>query len=173
MGNLRRWLAVALLLALAACGRSQSPQQLAAAGQIDQNAPIKVSETIAVAAPPAKVWSILSNIADWPLWQSDITGTAVDGVPAAGVLFSWNTAGMSIHSQIQLFKPDSAIAWTGEIVNFHAIHVWTLTPTADGGTVVTTQESMTGWFISFFYSSADLRQADERWLQALKVAAEH
>jgi hypothetical protein len=32
---------------------------------------------------------------------------------------------------------------------------------------------MSGWFISFFYSSADLLQTNQRWLTALKVASEH
>jgi len=58
-------------------------------------------------------------------------------------------------------------------VNFHAIHVWTLTALPDGGTLVSERESLTGWFISFFYSSAELQQVDQRWLTALKVAAEH
>jgi uncharacterized protein YndB with AHSA1/START domain len=170
---MRRFGILAVLLALAACGRSETPGQMAAQGQIDENAPIKVALQISIAAPPAKVWGILSNIGAWPTWQSDITNTAVDGVPGDGVLFSWTAQGTSVHSRIQLFQPDRALAWTGTVVNFHAIHVWTLTALPGGGTLVSERESLTGWFISLFYSSAELQQVDQRWLTALKVAAEH
>jgi len=169
----RRWAALAFCLGLAACGHSETPQQLAAQGQIDQNAPIKCSVQITINAPPAKIWALLTDISLWPTWQSDITQTAVDGTPADGVLFSWDTGGASIHSQIQLFSPDKQLAWTGTVVNFHAIHVWTLTPLPNGATEVTETESMSGWFISLFYSSDQLLQSDQRWLTALKVAAEH
>ncbi len=169
----RFWAIAGLCLLLAGCGHTANLQDLAAHGRIQPNAPISCNTQIVINAPPAKVWSLLADIQDWPNWQSDISQTAVNGVPAAGTLFSWTTAGTSIHAQIQLFVPNQTIAWTGQVLNFHAIHVWTLTPLPNGATEVTINESMSGWFISFFYSSADLLQTNQRWLTALKVASEH
>jgi hypothetical protein len=74
---------------------------------------------------------------------------------------------------LQLLKPDAQIGWTGTVVNFHAIHIWTLTALPDGTTRVQVDESLRGWFITFFYSSAQLAASDQRWLQFLKAAAEH
>jgi len=170
---MRNWVFVFALLALVSCGKRESPQELAAHVQIQANAPIKCTVQITINAPPAKVWGILSDIADWPKWQSDITQTALGSPAGPGALFSWTSGGTSVHSAIQLFQPDQSIAWTGRVLNFHAIHVWTLAPLPDGGTLVTTTESMNGWLITFFYSSAELLQSDQRWLNALKVAAEH
>ena len=92
--------------------------------------------------------------------------------PGLGVRFEWSTGAGEIHSRLALFEPPEKMAWTGRLLIFHAIHVWTLTPLAGGQTLVQTRESMSGWPIGLFYSSTDLRATDQRWLVDLKKQAE-
>ena len=89
-----------------------------------------------------------------------------------GTQFRWTTPGGTIHSRIVLFKPGHRLAWIGHMLIFRAIHVWTLASLPNGDTEVTTTETLSGWPIALFYSSDDLRQADQRWLDALRQEAE-
>jgi len=50
--------------------------------------------------------------------------------------------------------------------------VWELKATADGGTLVTVKESMTGPLMTWLYSSDKLAASETIWLTALKQAAE-
>ena len=143
----------------------------AAAGQIQPNAQLSDTEQVTIAAPPAKVWAVLSNIQAWPQLDPNITQVAV-GAVQSGAPFSWETAGMTIQSTIRAFTPGQMLAWNGHVLNYHAIHVWRLAPSADGGTVVTLQQSISGFMIGYLYSGAQMQQANRVWLGDLKAAAE-
>ena len=167
-----RALQVTLLLAgLAACGR-QDDASLAARGEVDPDAPVRTSLSIAIKAPAALVWTVLSGIDQWPSWQPDIQKTSVVGPPETGVAFRWTTPGGTIRSRIELFEPGRRLSWIGHIMVFHAIHVWTLESLPNGNTKLSTSETLSGWPITLFYTSDDLRQADQRWLDALRREVE-
>lgn len=169
----RAIVAFSLLLALAGCHGPNPARQaaLAAAGQIDTSAPLQTTQQITINAPPARVWQVLSNISAWPGWAPAITATNV-GREDVGDNFYWTTGGMTINSVIQAMTPDQMLSWTGHVLNFHAIHVWVLSPQPDGGTIVTVRESVSGFMIGYFYSNAQLQHDDANWLSALKKAAE-
>jgi uncharacterized protein YndB with AHSA1/START domain len=164
---------LASCLALAGCGGGvASLDELAAAGQIQADAPLQVNARIEINAPPARVWAVLTNIQNWPAWDPSITMTIASPDVGDGSLFAWATTGMIIHSTVRRFVPDQQLAWTGNVLNFHAIHVWTLTPGPHGTTDVSVQESISGFMIGFFYARDDLQQGDANWLAGLKTAAE-
>lgn len=156
---------------LSGCGRQQDAA-LAASGEVDPAAPVRTHVEVAIKAPPSLVWAVLGDISQWPSWQPDIEKTAVTGPVGPGTAFDWTTAGGTIHSRIALFEPERRLAWTGHFLIFRAIHVWTLTRRPDGGTEVSTTETLSGWPITLFYSPDDLRQADLRWLDALRREVE-
>ena len=160
-----------LLVSLAGCGR-QDDVSRASHGSIDRHAPVQTTVQITIRASPVVVWKALSDIAHWPAWQPDIQTTTIAAPAAAGVPFDWTTSGATIHSQIALYEPEHRLSWTGHLLIFRAIHVWELASLPNGQTSVTTTESLSGWPIGWFYSSSDLRQADQRWLTALKREAE-
>ncbi len=160
-----------LTLFLAGCSQSTN-QSLARQGAINQNAPVKADTQIIINAPPNRVWTILTSIQNWPKWQPDITSAAIAQQPAVGVPFEWSTGAGTIHSRIARYEPQQTIAWTGRLLIFHAIHIWTITALPNGETKVETRESMSGWPITWLYSSASLLQADQRWLADLKKQAE-
>ena len=85
----------------------------------------------------------------------------------------WTTSGGTIRSRIVLDEPEHRLVWIGHMLIFRAIHLWELAASGDGETTVTTTESLSGWPIGWFYSSNELREADQRWLTALKREAEH
>jgi uncharacterized protein YndB with AHSA1/START domain len=170
---LLRPLAIVLLLGLAGCHHhSASMDGLAAAGQVQPNAPLQVQLQISIKAPPAKIWALLSDAQGWPGWNDHITQVAAPAGLAGGSVFSWTMGGMSIQSTVHRFVPLESLAWTGHVLNFHAIHVWDLALQPDGSTVVTVRESISGFLIAWFYSRRDLRDDDQLWLNDLKAAAE-
>src|SRR5208283_5485982 len=61
-----------------------SDDELARNGKIREDAPVKASVQIVIHAPVEKVWSLLTDIAGWPKWQSDISTAEITGPLQAG-----------------------------------------------------------------------------------------
>lgn len=162
-----------LLLSLSACGTADQRQSgLAAQGKTDPGAPLQTTQQIIINAPANKIWALLANPQAWPGWNSMIAQTSAPSTLQNGSLFSYDTDGMSIHAAVRRFIPSQALAWTGDVLNFHAIQTWTLTPRPGGATLVATSESVNGFMISFFFSRAQMERDDQSWLEKLKAAAE-
>ena len=161
-----------IILALIFLGASISDDELARSGQICENAPVKASLEITIHAPVEKVWLLLTDVANWPKWQPDISATRMAGPLESGTAFSWTTGGTRIESRITLVQPYEQFAWTGRVHWVKAIHVWRLRRLSDDQTLVKTEESMDGFLLTLFYSSKKLEQTDQRWLDRLKLAAE-
>jgi uncharacterized protein YceK len=169
----RRFSLLCLLLSLSGCGTSSVRQSdLAAQGKTDTTAPLQTTQQISINAPADKIWGLLVNPQAWPGWNPIITQTSAPYSLQNGSLFSYNADNMSIHAAVREFIPSQALAWTGDVLNFHAIQTWTLTPQPGGATLVTTSESVNGFLISLFFSQARLERDDHTWLKNLKAAAE-
>ena len=159
---------------LAGCGPSmQTLDTLASSGRIDPVAPVHAEVHIDIAASPAKVWALLVNAPAWPKWDNDITRISMSQLLAPGQHFTWSAGSSTVHSQVQLFRPQQRLSWTGTAYTAKAIHVWTLTPEPNGSTRVSIDESMDGPLMAALFSSQKLAEADSAWLAALKKAAEH
>jgi len=169
---------VMILLTLAmstnsnAQGAIDRAEALADNGQIDERAAVKASSEILIAAPTEKVWNLLVGIDEWPNWQPNITAAKIAGPLKRGTEFKWTMGRAKIASRLALVKPDEELAWTGTALHTTAIHVWQLRAVRDGGTLVSTKESMNGFMLKLFYSSKDLEKSQRAWLDALKRAAE-
>ncbi|MDD2795476.1 SRPBCC domain-containing protein [Acidocella sp.] len=162
-----------LLLCLSACGPADLRQsRLAAQGKTDTSAPLQTTQQISINAPADKIWALLANPQAWPSWNSITPQTSAPSILQPGSLFSYNADGMSIHAAVREFIPSQALAWTGDVLNFHAIQTWTLTPQPGGVTLVSTSESVSGFLIGLFFSQARLESDDRTWLKNLKAAAE-
>jgi hypothetical protein len=171
---MRRWLIIVpVLLALAGCHKKgPSLDELAAQGQILTTAPVQFSGQITINATPDRVYGLLIDLPDWPNWQRDITNVVVNPPIQTGTTFGWVSGGYGVQSTIDRAVPNQSLAWTGKLVNFHIIQLFNLTPGPNGTTIVTMQESLSGFLVKYFYSSAELAQSDERWFSYLKSAAE-
>jgi uncharacterized protein YndB with AHSA1/START domain len=96
-----------------------------------------------VDAPPERVFDLLADPAAWPHWQPAVSEVSVAGPLAVGAVFRWRS-GVRITSTVSNLERGRAIAWTGCAIGTRAIHTWLLEP-VDGGTLVVTEESMSGW----------------------------
>ena len=161
------------VLALSGCSHSSRQlQALSAVGAIQQDAPVKATVTMQIAAPPAKVWELLIDAPAWPNWCPQIESVHAPGELEMGTQFIWKSGGTAIRSEVHLLEPDRRLSWTGMASPARAIHVWELKATPDGGTLVTVKESMNGPLMTWLYSSDKLAASETLWLTALKQAAE-
>ncbi len=163
-----------MLAELGACGRS-GDAALAARGEIDPTAPVIAHASLAIDAPPAIVWALLTDIDHWPDWQPGIDKASIvgpaHGEAAPGVRFDWSTGSVTIHSRIAALVPRQRLAWTGRMLLFRAVHCWRLTALPHGGTLVATDESLSGWPVAWLISSGSLTGTDQDWLASLAKAA--
>jgi uncharacterized protein YndB with AHSA1/START domain len=161
---------LALMFLFLAAGVSD--EELARGGRIRDGASVHASVRIVIHAPAEKVWSVLTDIPNWPKWQGDISAAQTSGPVEAGMAFSWTIGGTHIKSRLAQVHPYSQLAWTGKAFGASAIHVWKLSRTADRETTVATDESMDGFLLTLFYSSKKLAASDQLWLERLKAASE-
>ncbi|MGY0235908.1 SRPBCC family protein [Longispora urticae] len=140
---------------------------------IDRTAPVLVRHEVLIAADPAAVWRLHTDIAAWPAWNTDITTARLAGPLAEGATFHWHTHGLDIASTVLELVPGARIVWGGPAHGIDGVHVWTFAP-ADGGTLVTTEESWAGPPVDA--DPVGLRAALDAsltaWLGNLRVAAE-
>ena len=141
--------------------------------QIDAAAPAVARGSIDIAASHETVWAILTDIPQWPSWNSDVKSASVQGPLSAGMTFRWKAGPGTITSVLQVVEQPRLLAWTGRTMGIKAIHVYRLDG-HDKGTTVTSEESWDGIPVRLFRRSmqksldAGIRSA----LTRLKVAAE-
>ncbi len=138
---------------------------------IDTTAPLSAQATIVIAAPLGRVWEALTGIDRWPEWQADVSSARLNGNLAAGSTFRWKARGLRITSTIQELEPRRRIGWTGTSIGMSAIHIWTLGE-HEGGTRVTTEESLAGWFPRILRMSSP-RFLEDSLARSLQVLKDH
>jgi uncharacterized protein YndB with AHSA1/START domain len=137
------------------------------------NAPVKCTKTILIAATPAQVWAVLTNINAWPQWQTEIPKAQLQGPLASGSTFTWKTGGATIHSILHTVEANQAFGWTGKTIGATAIHNWLLKE-INGKTEVAVQESMDGWLTKLLKKAfnKNLEKGMTKWLELLKTEVE-
>ncbi|MEQ8470518.1 MAG: SRPBCC family protein [Marinoscillum sp.] len=143
---------------------------LAQEGKINPDASIRDSQSIIINASIEKVWNAIIDIKGWSEWNPDIKSVKIESVEV-GKSFSWNIGGTTINSTIRQIIPNELISWTGSAMGIKAIHVWRLEEAEGNQTIVTTEESMQGFF-TLFFSHQKLHSSLLNWLDRLKQEAE-
>lgn len=141
--------------------------------QVNTSTSVLQYDTLFIAAKPQKVWEVLTNISQWPKWNSKIIKTQTDTNLTEGSKFEWETNGASIKSEIHTAKINNTFGWTGSTFGGTAIHNWYLEET-ENGTIVRVEESMQGWLVWIFQSkmNKDLKKDMRYWLDQLKKESE-
>lgn len=98
---------------------------------------------IHIAAPPERVWEVLTEFQRWPEWNSDVKSMSYDGPLAPGTQFRWKAGPGTIVSTLDRVEPPRYIAWRGRTLTIDAYHEWWLEP-RDSETHVRTQEGFFG-----------------------------
>ncbi|NOU95910.1 Shy6-polyketide cyclase [Paenibacillus sp. LMG 31456] len=106
---------------------------------VDRNAQVIVDLSIEIDAPQETVWRIQTGIDQWPAWQKNVAQAQLSGPIAVGSAFQWQTQGLSIVSTIREVDPMRRIVFGGPAQGIDGVHVWTITPTAKGVVVHTTE----------------------------------
>lgn len=109
----------------------------------DKKARAFASDEMVINAPVEKVYQVLSDIKNWPSWQSDIKNTYIDGEPEEGKTFLWTSGSMKIQSKLHTVTRPSEFGWTGKIWWISAIHNWEFRQ-SEKSTKVIVSESMKG-----------------------------
>ena len=140
---------------------------------INREAPVIGAGEIQIAATPATVWGVLSDVDGWPRWNSDVKSAHMEGPVAVGSTFRWKSGPASLTSTLQAVEPPTEIGWTGTTMTIKAVHVFHLEP-RDGGTFVRSEESWEGSIASMLkgYSRKSIDSAITSILAALKREAE-
>ena len=129
-----------------------------------------------IAAPPATVWKILTDVDGYPTWDSGVV--AVEGSIAPDETITVHAAinpGRAFPVKVTQFEPARSMKWTGGMPMglFVGERAFTLTPTADGGTVFDMREEYHGPLTAMMWGSMpDLQPSFAQFVQGLKVRAE-
>lgn len=160
-------------LLASACGPSLSTMHsTAASGHVQADAPIHARHSVVIEAPREVVWSVLTDVATWPSWQTSVTEAHAPAKLAPGATFRWTNKGSAITSTLARVTDQREIAWTGSVSIAKAIHVWRLEEPSAGRTRVDVEETMDGFMLTAFYGQADLDADVSASLDALRKAAE-
>jgi len=135
----------------------------------DQQQKAFAQAEIFINAPVDKVYNVLTNIDEWPLWQQPVRKSKVNGTLAEQTTFDWVANGMAIHSKLHTVIPNEAIGWTGRMKWIKAIHNWQF-EAKDEGCLVKVEESMSGLFSGLFKST--LENGMQQNLSELKAEVE-
>jgi uncharacterized protein YndB with AHSA1/START domain len=132
-----------------------------------------VSERIA--APPARVWSLLTNAADFPRWNSTVT--SIDGAITAGEtirLQAKAAPGRTFKLKVSDVVPDTSMVWSdGFAPMFRGVRTFTLSAASGGGTDFSMEEVFSGLMLPMIAGSLpDFVPVFEAYAADLKREAE-
>ena len=144
--------------------------------QLNPTAPVRNKHTIRIEAPAEQVWQVLSQINEWTAWQPDLAYAHLHNQEPVqnGTRFDWSASGyLPIHSTLHTVEPGVAFGWSASAFGSFAVHNWRFS-SQEGYTEVTSEETMEGWLVRLLQPIMQpaLNQANARWLDYLKQAAE-
>ena len=140
---------------------------------INEKAPVNAKQRIKIYAPTTKIWSILTEINNWPNWQSSVKKVHLGTPLQEGSDFIWSAGGVTLKSKIHTCEPFRAFGWIGKTIGVFAIHNWLIESEKDGS-IVSVEESLQGFFPFIFKKKFlnSLEQGMSKNLQELKTASE-
>ena len=131
---------------------------------------------VTIAAPPQTVWSILTDAADYPNWDSGVT--SVEGTIGPEKTITVHAAinpGRTFPVKVTEFVEPASMKWTGgmPLGLFIGERTFTLTPRADGQTEFSMREEYHGPFTAMIWGSIpDLQPSFAQFANGLKARAE-
>lgn len=137
--------------------------------EADSTARCFSGEEIVINSSAENVFRILSDINNWPSWQSGVTEAQINGSAIPGAEFKWKSGSLKISSRLHTVNASSEIGWTGKIWWIKAVHNWYLV-NENNSTRVIVKESLTGPGSSLMKKS--LAEGMRKNLIELKARAE-
>ena len=110
---------------------------------VNENAAVIARGEIEINSDSEKIWEVLVDIENWPLWNPDVKNASLEGEVEEGSKFRWKARSVSINSVFQEVDPPHKLAWTGKTMGIKAVHIWKL-EAKENSTIVKTEESWKG-----------------------------
>ncbi len=126
-----------------------------------------------IKATPEQIWSLLTNVADAPRWNSTIT--QIDGRVALGeqlkIKVPISTRTFTV--KVDTFEPHTRLVWSDGNAVFRGVRTYTLTPKGSGSTAFSMEEVFTGFMLPLIgLSLPDFTPVFEQYAADLKKEAE-
>jgi hypothetical protein len=130
---------------------------------------------VRIDATPRRVWSLLTNAADFPRWNSTVT--RIDGEIALGNKLALKVPlapERTFHPKVVVFDSERRMEWAeGAAPMFRGRRTFTLTPGSDGSVEFSMVEVFSGLMLPMIKGSLpDFAPAFERYAADLKQEAE-
>ncbi len=141
-----------------------------------EHSPIHVSNSIETGAAIESVWSCLVDAARWPHYYEHASEIRLENGARrleANTRFSWKTSHIRLRTIVTEYEPFERLAWQAEAPGVQAYHAWLLTPTADGGCRILTEETQRGWFarLGALFTPGRMHRVHQLWLEGLAAEA--
>jgi hypothetical protein len=106
----------------------------------------EVTATVEVPAPPAVVWDVLTDLGEYPRWNTllSLQGELAVGNTVSARLSVPGLPTVRFSPEITAVEPERALRWHSRVFGIEADHAFLLEPTADGGTQFTQHEQFGG-----------------------------
>ncbi len=173
-----------LMAALLSAGCScTTVRQLHAADAVKVDAPTQRTRTDnaldysvskSIAAPPDKVWQVLTDASKYTSWNSTIV--KLDGTIALGqkiALISKDAPDKTFDLAVTTFDPGKHMVWEDGGSMFLGVRNFTLLPAANGGTTFVMSETFSGGMLGMIEGSLpDFTKSFDTFAADLKTASE-
>jgi hypothetical protein len=126
-----------------------------------------------IKATPEKVWSLLTNVADTPRWNSTVT--QIDGRVALGgrLTIKVPISTRTFKVKVDRLEPHTRLVWSDGNAVFRGVRTYTLTPKGGGSTAFSMEEVFTGFLLPLIgLSLPDFKPVFEQYAADLKKEAE-
>ena len=135
---------------------------------------MEYSAGVNVKARPDRVWSLMTNAADFPRWNSTVK--SIEGKIGLGQtikLIAAVSPDRVFNLNVIEFVPEKRMVWSDGNAMFKGVRTYTLNPKADGSTDFTMSEVYTGLMLPRIAGSLpDFGPAFEQYVADLKREAE-
>ena len=132
--------------------------------------------TIEIEAAPEQIWPILSDVSNYPNWDSGVL--AIEGRAEPGEklkLTSEANPKRAFSIRVKEIRPNEGMRWEGgmPLGLFKGVRTYKLHPKNGGGTTFTMREEYTGPMLKMIWKSMpDLQPSFDKFARGLKARAE-
>jgi len=127
-----------------------------------------------IAAPPSRVWALLTNAADFPRWNSTVTRIEGDIVLGAKLKMTVPISERTFTPKVTELDAPTRMVWSdGAAPMFKGVRTFTLAERADGSTDFSMREVFSGLMLPMIKGSLpDFGPPFEQYAADLKREAE-
>lgn len=136
----------------------------------------RIETNVEVNAPPARIWTLLTDFARMPTWNPfirSISGNLAPGARLSVHIVPPGKSGMWFKPTVLSVRPERELRWLGRLLiagMFDGEHYFLLEPVGEARTLVTQGEKFSGLLVGFL--SGALR-ATEAGFRAMNTALKH